>query len=317
MRPKDAGRADASWPPGLVFVRPSCKQPDGPPRCGPPSRPVIRVAVGLLLLGLSPGVLAEAVAGAPLALPAPLSEDQIRTGTARNLETARWMMDYDKVAWASTDLLLKESKETLQRVTSVWFCLQRDRVWYAVYGGLTGDAFEIAVCYRQAAPEKFEKVSPPDFPDANRFARAINLTLPEILDTTRRTTVRFNYYVRAEQERIAVYYVPGFQPDGRLAYGIQHTLFLDAAGQTVLAHDHYGRTLFGAVPGKDTWITLEMPECAYPTPQAIFAMMSYRDRFAGILTHCSGRYFGIALNDGEPTCAKVAPPPTSPGHAGL
>jgi hypothetical protein len=277
----------------------------------------IRSVIVAVLVSLSPPFLCREEAAPPVAVPTPLSEDQVQVGTARNLETAQWMIEYDKVAWATTDLLLKESKETLQRVTPVWFCTQKDAVWYAVYGGFQSGTFDTAVCYRQASKGTFEKVPPPDLPDAARFASAINLTLPEILDTTRRTTVRFNYYVRGEKERIAVYYVPAFQPDGKLAYGIQHTLYLDASGQKVLSHEHYGRVLFGAMPGKDTWLTLEMPECGYPTPQAIFTMMNYRDNFAGILTHCQDGYFGMVLNDHGLTCARSAPPPASPGPARL
>jgi hypothetical protein len=281
----------------------------------------IRIAVSLGLFSLAlpfPSVGFAAETAAALG-PSP-SEEQIREETSRNLQTARWMVDYDKVAWATTDLLLKESKETLRNVSPVWFCIEKGGAWYALYGGFRSNSYEIAACYRRISDEKFEKIAPPEFPDKERFARAVNLTLPEILDTTRRTTVRFNYYVRGEPDGIDVYYVPAFQTDGKLAYGIQHTFHLDSTGEKVVSHAHYGHSLVGARPSKNKWVTLEMPECSDPTPQAIFTMMSYRSDFADILTHCRDGYFGMALVQGQPACIRTSPPPaladTPPGWPG-
>jgi hypothetical protein len=272
-----------------------------------------RAAVGLTLLGLAPASAFSADAKAAVQpIPAPPSEDQIQAEIARNMETARWMMAYDRVAWATTDLLLKESKETQQKISPVWFCMEKDKAWYAFYGDFRSNVFEVAVCYQEVSKDKFEKVNAPELADTARFAAALNLTLPEILESTRRTTVRYNYYVRGEKDGVVVYYLPAFQPDGKLAYGIQHTFLASSTGEKVISHDHYGRTLIGAVPGKNNWVTLEMPECADPTPQALFTMMSYREYFADILTHCQGGYFGIALRNGVLACIRTSPPPDLP-----
>jgi hypothetical protein len=216
------------------------------------------------------------------------------------------MLLYDHLAWATTDLLLKEDKETVKTIGPVWFCLEKEHIWHAVYGRYRSNAFEIAVCYRQVSPDKFEKVKVPDFPDRDRFARAISLTLPEIEETTRKTTVRFNYYIRREQDRIAVYYVPAFQTDGKLAYGIQHTYLLDAMGEKILSHEQHGQVLIGALPNKSRTVILEMPDCLIPTPQAMFTMMSYRDYFSDILVHCQEGYFGMTVREGVPLCLRTA-----------
>jgi hypothetical protein len=192
-----------------------------------------------------------------------VSPDPLQAEIAQNLETARWMMDYDRVAWATTDLLLKESKDTLKRVGPTWFCLKQDDAWYTVYGDFDADAYQVAVCYREVAKDKFEKVAPPVFADAQRFARAIRLTLPDITETTRRTTVRFNYYVRAEGDRIALYYLPAFQTDGKLAYGIQHTFHVDATGRDILMHEHHGNVLVGLIPNKSRLVMLECQSAAF------------------------------------------------------
>ncbi len=239
--------------------------------------------------------------------------DALQARLEQNLATARWMADYDRVAWGTTDLLVKEPKATLVKVSPVWFCLEKDGRWYAVYGGLVSNGYEIAFCYRQIAKDAFEKVKPPDFPDKDRYARAIALTLPEIQDITRRTTVRFNYYVRSEPAGIAVYYLPAYQTDGKLAYGIQHSYVVDDTGGKVVSHEAHGHLLVGALPGKDRTLTFEMTDCVVPTPQAIFAMMSYRDGFADILTHCRDGYFGMAKREGQLVCVPTsAPLPPSP-----
>jgi hypothetical protein len=251
------------------------------------------------------GVLSSDVPAAP-------AGDAIQEELKQNLSTARWMAKYDRVAWGTTELLVKEPKESLGKVSPVWFCLEKDGQWYAVYGGLVSNAYEIAFCYRQTAKDAFEKVKPPDFPDKDRFARALALTLPEILDTTRRTTVRFNYYVRGERGGIAVYYLPAFQTDGKVAYGIQHTFGVDPTGATVVSHEVHGHILVGAMPYKEKTLTFEMTDCVVPTPQAIFAMMSYRDGFADILTHCRDGYYGMAMRDGQLVCVPTAAPPAPP-----
>lgn len=263
-------------------------------------------AIVLLLLGMA----CLCLSGVELPASAAPTEAQVQAELDQNLQTARWMLDYDRVAWATTDLLLKESKVTLKSISPVWFCMKKDNVWYAVYGSYNSNAYDIALCYREASKDNFEKVSPPRFDDRDRFARAISLTQPEIQEITRRTTVRFNYYIRDEQHRIALYYVPAFQPDGKLAYGIQHTYFLDSTGGKVVSHEQHGHVLIGAIPRKNRIVAMEMTECDIPTPQALFVMMCYRDHFADILTHCQNGYFGVAVNKGVLTCVpRSAPPP--------
>lgn len=238
---------------------------------------------------------------------------------ARNLETARWMFAYDRVAWITSDLLPKESKEIQAKVSPIWFCLEKKGVWYAFYGRFLPSAhFDVAVCYRWKAKDDYEKVAPPPFPEVDRFAMAINLTKGDSDALTRSTTVRFNSYIRAVGNRIEVYDLPAFQADGKLAYGVQHTYFLNPAGDTVTGREIHGTILIGAIPYKGRAITLDMPECAVPTPQAIFTMMSYREAFADIVTRCRDGYYGMALRDGRQVCVRTSAPaaPTSTFNAG-
>ena len=239
----------------------------------------------------------------------------------RNLETARWMFAYDRVAWITSDLLPKEPKEVQAKVSPIWFCLEKQGAWYAFYGRLLPSAhFEVAVCYRRKAKDEYETVVPPPFPEIDRFAMAINLTKGDSDSLTRSTTVRFNNYVRAVENRIEVYDLPAFQADGKLAYGVQHTYFLNAAGDRVTGREIHGTVLIGAIPYKGRAIVLNMPECAVPTPQAIFTMMSYREAFADIVTRCQDGYFGMATRDGQLVCVRTSAPsaPTStPNPAGV
>jgi len=286
---------------------PSCGRRQPPRGRLPGTRARAWAAAALLLAPLLPPPL-HGSASPPPAGAAPSAEDPNREELERNLQTARWMAVYDRVAWGTTDLLVKEPRETLAKVGPVWFCIEKGGSWYAVYGSFLSNAFQIALCYRQASKDGFEKVKPPDFPDKDPFARAISLTLPEIQDTTRRTTVRFNYYVRREQDGIAIYYLPAFQTDGKLAFGIQHTFVVDAAGEKLVSHERHGHILVGAIPNKERTLTFEMADCVVPTPQAVFAMMSYRDAFADILTRCRDGYFGMAMRDGQLACVRAPAP---------
>jgi hypothetical protein len=129
---------------------------------------------------------------------------------------------------------------------------------------------------------------------------------------TRRYTVRFNYYVRAEGDRIAVYYLPAEQPDGKLAYGIYRTCWTDASGTKLLAEAAHGDRLIGIIPGKRRDLILEMADLAAPMPQAMFLMLEYRDQFRRVLTHCKDGYYGIAAgSNGTPAC-ELEPAPAAP-----
>jgi hypothetical protein len=269
----------------------------------------VALAGALLLAGLGRGLGADpdsASADAADALPLPAAQD--RAALERNLQTARWMMAYDRVAWITSELLPKEPKELLAKVSPIWFCLQRDGVWYAFYGRLLPGGYDVAACYREKAKDTYEKVAPPKFPEEDRYAMAINLTEGDSEAMTRSTTVRFNDYIRTVGDRIEVYYLPAFQSDGMLAYGVQYTYVLDAQGQKVIQREVHGSVLIGARPGKTRTIALEMPECAVPTPQALFTMMSYRDAFADIVTLCRRGYFGIAKRNGELICVRASAP---------
>lgn len=212
------------------------------------------------------------------------------------------MLEYDRVAWSSTDLLMKEDKTALRKVSPVWFCLKRNDAWYALYGANSSHGYEVAFCYAEGPGGKFHRVSPPEFPDKDRFGRAIALTLPPLLDLTRRTTVRFNYYVRREGDRIAVYYTPALQPDGKLAYGVERTAWVDAGGAKLLSEDAHGQVLSGVIPGRQRTLTLEMTDCAVPTPQAFFTMLAYRGLFADIVVHCQPGLFGVSERNGVFSC---------------
>jgi hypothetical protein len=280
----------------------------------PPAWRRLALAGALLVTGIARGLGEAPDASSPDAADAlPLRGAQDRAELERNLQTALWMMAYDRVAWITSELLPKEPKEILAKVSPIWFCLQRDGLWYALYGRLLPGGYEVAVCYREKAKDAYQKVAPPKFPEVDRYAMAINLTLSDSQAMTRSTTVRFNDYIRTTGDRIEVFYLPAFQSDGLLAYGVQYAYVLDAEGQKVIAREMHGSVLIGALPNKKRTIALEMTECAVPTPQALFTMMSYRDAFADIVTLCSGGYFGIAKRNGELICVRASAPP--PGSA--
>jgi hypothetical protein len=290
-------------PPALKFLGRHPWNP-GPKGASLGMMPIL-VVVGSLLGPLADAALASGGDAPSAASPALSSQSELDG----NIRTARWMLAYDRVAWETTDLLLKEDKETLRHISPVWFCIERDGDWYAVYGTYNAGSYDIAVCYRKEPGGRLTKVHPPTFGDKDRFARAIDLTLPEIRETTRRTTVRFNDYVRAEGDLIEVYYVPALQPDGKLAYGVQHTYLVDSTGGILVSHIQHGQALIGVFPSRKRSVTLEIPECAVPTPQALFTMMSYREQFAAVVTHCRDGYFDVVQQGSSYACVPTKQPP--------
>jgi hypothetical protein len=227
---------------------------------------------------------------------------------AANLATAQWMADYDRVAWESTDLLTKEDKDALRKVSTVWFCAKAKGTWYAFYGEDTDHGYQTAFCYAEDSGRVCHRVPPPLLPDRDRFAQAITRTLAPVQELTRQTTVRFNYYVRSEGDRVAVYYTPGLQPDGKLAYGIERTEWVDGASGKVVSEWVHGQVLRGIVPGRDRKLVLDLGDCAVPSPQAIFTMLANRETFGAIVARCQGGDFGLKTLDGKIACVPVPAP---------
>src|SRR6185295_2712089 len=52
-----------------------------------------------------------------------------------NETTARWLVAYDRVAWQSSELAMKEPEEEVKKLGLEWFCFQgADGSWHAIYG---------------------------------------------------------------------------------------------------------------------------------------------------------------------------------------
>src|ERR1044071_5361751 len=55
----------------------------------------------------------------------------------KKFETAQWLVEYDEVAWKTSDVVMTEDKGELAKLGAEWFCLQdKNKVWHAVYGKL-------------------------------------------------------------------------------------------------------------------------------------------------------------------------------------
>lgn len=60
----------------------------------------------------------------------------------KKAQIAEWLVQYDEVAWKTSDVVMKESKEELAKLGGEWFCYQDSQsLWHAYYGKLTGDDF--------------------------------------------------------------------------------------------------------------------------------------------------------------------------------
>jgi hypothetical protein len=140
---------------------------------------------------------------------------------------------------------------------------------------------------------EFDKGKAPDFPDKDRFAGALTLTLPDILDTPPRTRVRFNNNIRPEDGQIADYSTPAFQSDGKLGYGIEHTFVVNKAADLAVSRGRHGNQLVGSLLRKDRTINVKTPGWLVPPPQATFTMMNYTKYFPDIVTHCQAGYYNV------------------------
>jgi hypothetical protein len=60
---------------------------------------------------------------------------------SKKLDTVQWLLEYDNVAWKTTDVVMALPKEQLSGLGQEWFCFQdKNKLWHAVYGKLTGES---------------------------------------------------------------------------------------------------------------------------------------------------------------------------------
>lgn len=205
----------------------------------------------------------------------------------RKFEVVEWLVEYDYVAWKTTDVLMKQSKAELDKLGGEWFCFKdADGVWNAVYGKLADSGYDAVFIYTIDSADKITRVTKKlDRDFLNRHARALSTARKKLASSIPANSPRFNQYIRQNPDNtLSVWLLPAFQPDGTAVYGGEAAYLIDAAGEKILKEESYFQPNFRgfkAQPPREIWI--EYRELKKPTLGAIFFVWYYKSYFTEII----------------------------------
>lgn len=204
----------------------------------------------------------------------------------KRFEVVEWLVEYDNVAWRTTDFLLALPKDELSKLGSEWFCFQdKNKRWHAVYGGLIDGKYQVAVHLEMDSKEKITKstqVVDADF--LTKHALALKTGLEKLQSTIPKGSPRFNQYIRQNSDKtFSVWLLPAFQPNRMAAFGGEAVYLIDSAGTRILKDDSYFQKVFRGFmsePPREIW--LDYREMDAPSLGAIFFVWYYKSYFTNI-----------------------------------
>lgn len=196
---------------------------------------------GVILRHLAATVVISLLVSSPSrAQPRPKTGEDFPAAAFDSLDQiAFYLWQYDSFAWQTSDRLVSEmqtlGKATADRLGPDWFCFKRDSVWHAVYGKFdeTTDRYDAVVHYVGSRRRIVRSPAAVDSDLADRFGRALSVTrqhLPKAFVGR----LRFNSYVRERKDGgIDTWYIPSWQPNGLIVYGVEYQYTLDRTGRTI------------------------------------------------------------------------------------
>ncbi len=204
----------------------------------------------------------------------------------KKFETAQWLVEYDNVAWKTTDAVMAMPKDVIARLGQDWFCFQdTNKIWHAVYGGLTEGKYDVAIHLEMDAKEKITKSNQKiDQEFLNKHARALKTGRDKLTARVADGSPRFNQFIRQNPDKtFFVWLLPAFQPDRMTVFGGEAVYTVDASGTTILKDDSYfqeGFRGFKSEPPREIW--LNYTEQDKPSLGAIFFVWYYKAYFTKI-----------------------------------
>lgn len=221
----------------------------------------------------------------------------------KKFETAQWLVEYDHVAWKTSDIVMAQDKEELAKLGGEWFCFKdKDGVWHAVYGKYEGSKYDLVFHFKRdinsnitLTDEKVEAL----FLDPHARAlvtaqKQLNLALKDV------DRPRFNQYIRQNADKtFTVWLLPAFQTNGVAVYGGEFTYTIDQTGNKVSKEETYFQGNFrGFKADKPREIWLDYIDAEKPSLGAVFFVWYYKSYFTKIFINNS-KSTSTVINDGD------------------
>lgn len=197
-----------------------------------------------------------------------------------------WLNEYDIVAWWTSDSVMTEDKNEIQKLGTEWFCYKDpEGIWHAAYGNLQNDKYELVFHYTVDKENKVKKSKEQvDSEFLTPFAFALRTSNQDIKQLKDTSNIRFNQFIRKNPDStFDVWILPAFQPNGTAVYGGEFHFKIDQAGTAILSKDSYYQGAFRGFktdPPREIWLNYH--DLKDPSFGSIFFAWYYKSYFTSI-----------------------------------
>jgi len=205
----------------------------------------------------------------------------------KKFEIVEWLYNYDMVAWWTSDSVMVQDKEEIERLGNEWFCFEgENNSWHAVYGNFENNHFDLVFHYtvdnKGYVKRIYDKI---DTLLLNSYSRALitaNNQLTRLKDTV---NLSFNQFIKQNADKsFSVWILPAFQPNSYAIYGGEFIYKIDETGNKILSDDSYFQGQFrGFKVDNPREIWLNYIEVEKPTLGGIFFVWYYKTYFTKII----------------------------------
>lgn len=203
------------------------------------------------------------------------------------LKVAEWLVEYDFVAWKTSDEVMAQDPKEIEKLGAEWFCFQdKTGLWHAVYGKFANERYDAVFHFTMNKESKISRVNEKiDAEFLNLHAKTIikaNQQMKAALKDA--PTPRFNQYIKQNADKtFTVWLLPAFQTDGTAIYGGEFIYTIDSSASKILKDESYFQKNFRGfktTPPREIW--LNYSELEKPTLGAIFFVWYYKSYFTKI-----------------------------------
>lgn len=204
----------------------------------------------------------------------------------QKFEVAKWLVEYDLVAWKTSDVVIKQDPKELARLGREWFCFQDQKnLWHAFYGKYENDKFNPVFHFTMDSAGKITLVSEKvDNELLTLYARALMTANQQVSARVGNEAPRFNQYIKLNPDKtFNVWILPAFQTNGVAVYGGEFIYTIDRTGGKITKDESYVQENFRGFktnPPREIWLNYR--EMEKPSLGAIFFVWYYKPYFTKI-----------------------------------
>lgn len=204
----------------------------------------------------------------------------------RKMEVAEWLCKYDMVAWCTSDSVMTQDKNEIERLGKEWFCFEQNDTWHAVYGKYENNLYDLVFHFK--VDNKGQVIRTTETVDTtllHRYSRALQTADNQLKALKDTVNLRFNQYIKENDDKtLSVWILPAFQPNSVAVYGGEFIYTIDQTGTQVLKDDSYFQGEFrGFKVDKPREIWINYCDTEKPTLGAVFFAWYYKSYFTKIV----------------------------------